>query len=695
MTLAEDRSTLPVIIRGSCHHDCPDTCAWEVTVADGRAIGLRGSREHPMTRGVLCPKVNRFLDRVYHPDRILTPLVRTGPKGSGEFSPITWEDALTRIADRLRDRIDSGVGESVLQFSFDGTQGVIQKGIVANRFFDLIGASDIARHLCGATSWMGAADVYADPIGLDPESLRHARTILLWGTNTLITNRHLWPFIEEARATGAHVTVIDPIRTKTAERADDHLQLRPGTDVALVLSLIHVLDRDGLLDMDWIETRTLDWAELRSSAQEWTPQRAEEVTGIEAARIIDLAHRFATQRPSAVRVLIGPEHREQGREIMRAVAMLPAVTGAWRDTGGGLARSTQAWFEQALVWPARLGARRTINMACIADALLDPELTPAIDTLIVHNSNPAVILPDQERVIRALSREDLMTVVLEQFMTDTARYADLILPVTTQVEHLDLGIAWGHLYVSLNQPAISPVGQARSNSTIFRQLAAALGITDELLASDDVEIIRRMLASDSPLMTGIDYDTLTRDGWARLRIADDYRPYVDAGGPAHLDRLRLHRADVTFGRETPGSALSARYPLTLLTRKQHIAFLNANYGGFPDHQPAPGEPLLQMHPQDAEARGITEGMLVRIRNDRGELTMRVALSDEVLPGVVATGFGWWHASSAERRSINILTNAALPTSGVGSAAFHETLVEVEPTPAEVTPSAGVSSEGRA
>jgi anaerobic selenocysteine-containing dehydrogenase len=316
-------------------------------------------------------------------------------------------------------------------------------------------------------------------------------------------------------------------------------------------------------------------------------------------------------------------------------------------------------------------------MARLGEVLLDERLSPPIDTLIVHNSNPAVILPDQERVIEGLARENLMTVVLEQFMTDTARYADIILPVTTQIEHLDLGIAWGHLYLSLNQPAIAPCGQTRPNSVIFRQLAAAVGISDDLLSCSDEDLIRTLLSSGHDLLTGIDYDVLEREGWARLHIADDYRPYVDADGPAHTDRLTLMSADVEFGAETPGSSLSTRYPLTLITRKQHIAFLNANYGGFPAHHPSPGEPLLQMHPVDAQARNIANDSIVRIRNDRGTVTMHVTVTDEVLPGVVAAPFGWWHDSSPEHRSINVLTNATLPRSGVGSAAFHETLVEVE------------------
>ena len=665
---------------GACHHDCPDTCAWEVTVVDGVATRLRGSASHPVTRGTLCPKVNRFLDRVYHPDRVLTPLRRTGPKGSGEFEPVSWDDAVAEIARRMRGLVDAGRAESILQFSFAGTQGVVQMGLGIDRFFDALGASDIHRELCGTTAWFGAAQVLGRPFGIDPETLRHSRTIVLWGTNTRITNRHLWPVIEEARANGATVVVVDPVRTDTAREADEFLQVRPGSDVALVLGLVHLLDRDGHVDPEWIADHTSGWDELRASALGWTPQRAADATGIAAERIEALATRMATQTPTGVRVLIGPEHRENGQEILRAVSMLPAVLGSWREVGGGLARSTQMWQYQALGLTKQAPPRRRVNMARLGEVLTDPTaVDPPIELLFVHNSNPATILPDQNRVVAGLERNDLFTVVVEQFVTDTARYADIVLPATTQVEHLDLAHAWGHLYVSLNQPAIEPRGEALPNTEIARRLATALGLDDPSLHESDEQLVRGVLAHDHPFLEGVTYERLAEQGWARLAVPEGARPHVDPLPGVPTWPMRLGALEHRPGRETVAGdeELVRRFPLALISRKQHPKFLNANYGAFPSHQPTAGRPTLQIDPSDAAARGIADGDVVRVHNDRGELTLVAEVTHDLQPGLAATAFGWWHRSSPEGRAVNALTNASVARDDHGSAYFHDTLVEVE------------------
>ncbi len=665
-------------VLGACHHDCPDTCAWEVTVVDGVATGLRGSAGHPFTRGTLCPKVNRFIDRVYHPERLLTPLRRVGPKGSGEFEPITWDEAIGEIATRMRTLIDAGRAESILQFEFAGTQGEIQMGVMIDRLFDAIGASDIKRELCGVTASRGAAEVLGVPFGVEPESLRHARTVVLWGTNTRITNRHLWPFIEQARADGALVIVIDPIRTDTAREADVFVQLRPGSDVALVLALVHVLDREGLIDQPWLIDHTTGWDALRASAAQWTPAHAAKATGIDAERIEWLAHRLATEQPTGIRALIGAEHRENGQEILRSVAMLSAVLGSWREVGGGFARSVGIWHESALTSQVR-PERRTFNMARLGEVLNDSNVDPGIEMLFVHNCNPANILPDQNLVVAGLERDDLFTVVIEQFMTDTARYADIVLPATTQIEHLDLSPAWGHFYLALNQPAIEPRGAALPNTEIARRLAAALELDDPRLHESDEELVRDLLDSGHPFLDGITYERLAAEGWARLAVPEGARPHIDPLPGIPTDPMRLGALAHRPGRETTDgdSQLVQRFPLALMSRKQHPKFLNANYGGFTAHLPSSGQPLLQIHRDDAVARDIAEGDRARVFNDRGSLTLTVEISDVVQPGLVAMPFGWWHRSTPEGRAVNALTNATVAADDRGSAYFHDTLVQVE------------------
>ena len=664
----------PLTVLGACHHDCPDTCAWEVTVSKGVATRLRGSGSHPVTRGSLCPKVNRYLDRVYHPDRVLTPLRRVGPKGSGEFEAISWDDAIALMADRIRSRMDAGCPESILQFSFAGTQGLVQMGTTIDRLFDLIGAADIRRELCGVTAFRGAARVLGTPFSIDPESMRHARTIVLWGTDTRMTNRHLWATVEAARHAGATVIVIDPVRTETARAADVHLAVRPGTDTALVLGLIRVLDREDLLDRTWIAEHTTGWAALQESAQSWTPEQTEAECGLPDGTVEWLARLLATQTPTALRTLVGPEHRRGGEEILRAITMLAAVLGAWREVGGGLARSTAAWADAALAKTPRV-PRRKFNMARLGEVLIGADPDWSIDTLVVHNCNPAVVLPAQQKVLEGLSREDLFTVVIDQFITDTASFADLVLPATTQIEQLDLVPSWGHLYLALNQPAITPRGESLPNSEIARRLGRALGLDDPLLERSDEQVIRDALASGHPLLDGITYESLVEHGWQRLAVPADARLYVDdipgvSGGAMRLGALEPIENSGAAGETQP-------YPLTLISRKQVRTFLNSHYGGFADHLPPSGEPMLQIHAEDAQARDIRNGDRVRVSNDQGELTLGVQISDQMQPGLVAIPFGWWNSSTPQRRSVNLLTNAAVREDDRGSAYFHDTYVEVE------------------
>jgi anaerobic selenocysteine-containing dehydrogenase len=454
--------------------------------------------------------------------------------------------------------------------------------------------------------------------------------------------------------------------------------VRPGSDVALVLGLVHVLERDGLVDADWIAGHTSGWEDLRRSAAPWDPVRTAEATGLDPERIEWLAHRMATEGPTGIRSLIGPEHREHGQEILRAIAMLPAVLGSWREVGGGLARSSQVWHEVALAVEDR-PVRRTVNMSRLGEVLAEPgALDPPIELLVVHNSNPAVILPDQNRVVAGLEREDLFTVVVEQFLTDTARYADVVLPATTQIEQLDLAISWGHLYLALNQPAIAPRGEALPNTEIARRLATALRLDDPRLHAGDEELVRELLGTGHPFLEGITFERLAAEGWARLAVPDGARPHVDPIPDVPTTPMRLGRLEHVVGRETPEGdpLLAGRFPLALVSRKQHPKFLNAQYAGFPAHLPSSGAPALQVHPVDAARRGIGSGDVVRVHNDRGELTLVAEVTEDLQPGLVAIPFGWWHRSSPEGRAVNALTNPTVAESDRGSAFFHDTLVEV-------------------
>ncbi len=657
---------------------------------DGVAVNLRGDPRQPFTDGQLCPKVNPFLDRVYHPDRLLRPLRRVGPKGEGRFEPVDWDAAITEIADRIGTAVAQHGGETVLPYSLDGTQGLVQKGVLADRFFAALGATQLNRHICGVTAWHGAADVLGMPLGADPTEIASARTIVLWGTNTLLTNRHLWPYVEQAHGNGASVIVVDPVSTMTAQRSDWHIQPRPGTDVALVLGIIGVLDRDGLIDEERVSAAASGWPELRAEARALSLDSAASITGLAEADIISLTHRIAHQQPAVLRALIGMEHREHGQDIHRAVAALAVVSGS------EYMRSTQAYFDTALadIVPPP-GPQRTVNMSALGSTLTDASLRPPVTVLLNYGCNPAAITPDQNRVLAGLERDDLLTVVIEQFMTDTARYADIVLPTTTQIEHLDLMNAWGHLYVSLNLPAIEPLGECLPNTEIFRRLASALALDASGLADSDEQMARDLLTSGHPWLDGITYERLQRDGWARLAVpagwsalADREVPLppsgVDAGaqsrslGPIRLGTLRYRPA----AESADGDAeLVERYPLALMSLKQHQRFLNSHYGGFEHHLPDPPRPRLDISAADAEARGIAEGERVRVYNGRGELFTTAAISDRLQPGLVTMPFGWW-AGSADERTVNVLTNAAVggDDPDVGSAAFHDTLVEVETAP---------------
>lgn len=679
------------VVHGTCHHDCPDSCGWHVTVSDGRAVQLRGNPDHPYSAGELCPKVNRFLDRVYSPDRITTPLRRVGAKGEGRFEPVSWDDALTEIADRFRSIIDRHGPGAIVPFVSAGNQSALAI-LFPERFWNRLGAAELTGALCGAVAGAGTVSTLGTGRALDPLELRHSKLILLWATNTRLTNRHLWPTIEAARADGAQVVVIDPVRTITADSADWFVQPLPGTDVALMLAMMHVLVRDGLVDTEWVDAHTVGFDELVAHVAEWTPERAAATCGVPAPDIERLATLYGTIRPAVIRTLIGAEHHEHGAMFFRTLTCLPALVGAWRDRGGGYARSVGIWSNDVvdgvrLMRPdLRPVTRRPLPMVRLAE-MLDPSphvpLDPPVEALFVVAANPLVVVPNAEGVRRGLARDDLFTVVHDQFLTDTARYADLVLPATTQIESVDVVPSWGHLWFGWNEPAIAPVGESVNNSELHRRLARAMGFTEPELFDDDETVLRDVLP-------GIDVDELRRTGWVRVPYPDDGRPYPDGGFPTASGKVEFasaglaaegHPALPTFvpARESPAGDpdLVGRFPFALLTPKQHTRFLNSSYSQLPKHGPLEGGPVVEMVATDAERLGVVEGQHVVVHNDRAEVEVPVRITERLRPGVVAIPWGWWSRHHPDGRTANALTNDALTDWG-GGVAYSDTLVAIRP-----------------
>jgi anaerobic selenocysteine-containing dehydrogenase len=679
---------LPIKVLGTCHHDCPDSCGWEVTVEDGTAVKLRGNPDHPYSAGELCPKVNRFLDRVYSPDRILYPMRRTGAKGSGAFARISWDEALAQIAERTHAAVALHGGQTVMPWNDAGTQGLLQMSSTDRRLFAKIGSSQMVGSVCGMTSRFGAAATNGSGKSIDPMDLRFSKYIILWGTNTKLTNRHLWPFIEQARSNGARVVVIDPMRTATAESADWFVQPLPGTDAAMALAMMHVIIRDDLVERDYVAQYTHGYDELVEHVAATTPEWAAGVCGIEADTIEQLAREFATASPAVIRALIGAEHHENGAMLFRTLTCLPLLTGAWRERGGGYCRSVGTWSgvdidDSVFTVPSLASGkpRREINQSLLGRALTDEAAGPPITVLFAWCGNPLVTMPNSEQLRRGLERDDLFTVVHEQFLTDTAKYADIVLPATTQIEHRDVVPSWGHMYIGWNEKAIEPLGESVRTSELWRMVARAMGFTEpELFATDD-ELI-------AAAMPGVDMNTLQRDGFVRLNLPEDLRPFAEGGfgtpsGKGEFVSATLaaegHPALPTFlpPRESPlgDPELFARFPLVLFTPKIHTRFLNSSYSQLPKHGPLEGEPFVWLDAVDAAARGITEDMPVRVFNDRASLILPARITHKLRPGLVAVPFGWWTSQHADGKSANALTNDTLADWG-GGVAYLDTLVEV-------------------
>jgi anaerobic selenocysteine-containing dehydrogenase len=682
------------VVRGACPHDCPDTCAMLVTVESGRAVRVVGDPEHPFTRGFLCAKVNRYVERTYHEDRLLHPMRRAGPKGSGKFARISWDEALDEIATRLNEIRNSSDGpQSILPYSYAGTMGIVQGSSIDRRFFHAIGASKLDRTICSTPGKIGMQMTVGANVGADPEGIPESDLVLLWGTNTLTSNPHMWPFVLEAKARGASIIVIDPIRTRTAAQCDEWIGLRPGTDAALALGMMHVVLERGLQDDDYIARDTTGIDALRERAREYTPEHTSRITGVAPEVIVSLGERYGRAKAAFIRVNYGLQRHGGGGMAVRTIACLPALTGHWRRAGGGvqLSSSHNFQFNTALVERPDLSPPvRTINMIRLGEALTTKDAGvggPPVRALVVYNSNPGAVAPDRNAVLAGMRRDDLFTVVLEHFQTDTADYADIVLPATTQLEHWDLHLSYGHHYVTLNQPSVDPLGESLPNSEIFRRIAARMGLDDPSLRDDDLTLIRQALDSTSEKMAGVTLETLIERGWTRLNVPTPYLPYEKGGFPTpsgkcefHSPRLEKMGIDPVptftppyeFPDEVP--ELAGRYPLTLISSPAH-QFLNSTFVNIGALRRGAREPECLLHPIDAEERGIGVGARVVVRNDRGAFTAVARVEDSIRPGVVWAPSIWWGKFAADGANANQTTSQRETDLGHGPV-FYDNLVEV-------------------
>jgi len=703
------------VVHAACPHDCPDACGVLITVEDGRATRVQGDPEHPVTRGFLCAKVAKYLDRVYSPDRVFYPMRRVMGKGAGAprtgqspvptqaFQRISWDEALDEITRRLKQAAAESGPESILPYSYGGTIAALNGASMDRRFFHRLGASQLERSICSSAGEEGLKSVIGIKMGTEPEQFAHSRYIIAWGSNIHGNNVHLWPFIEDARRKGARLVVIDPYRTRTAKCADWYLPINPGTDAALALGMMHVIINGNLHDADYVIRYTIGFEDLKPKVQEYPPEKVAHWTGIPADDIRKLAREYASERPAVIRVNYGIQRSERGGMSMRAVAMLPCLTGSWKEVGGGLQLSTSGAFglnkdglempelmQKALGRPARV-----VNMVQLGRALNSLN-DPPVKALFVYNSNPAAVCPNQNEVIRGLKRPDLFTVVHEQFFTDTTDYADIVLPATTFFEHKDLVGAYGHYYLQTSTQAIEPMGECRSNVEMFRALAEKMGFDEECFGESVDSMIDCALDSPNPWLKGISRERLEREKHVRLQFGGPsaqagaaeppFLPFAKGDFPTpsgkaefYSEKLKGQGLDpvvaYTPPEESRHGVKANGFPLELLARKpdNHLNSTFANVASVRALEPLMG--VLEMHASDAKTRNIRDGDQVRAFNGRGEAVLRAQLNGSVAPGVVAARLDWARFDPSSR-NINALTSEKLTDMG-NAATFYSVCVEVE------------------
>ena len=670
-----------------CALDCPDCCSLLINVDDGKGAQLRGNPNHPITRGFLCGKVARYLEREYSSDRLLYPQKRIGNKGEGKFQRISWDEALDTIAGRLNAIAGEYGSEAILPYSYAGTMGLLNRSGMDLRFFHRLGASRLDRTICSSTGAAGLAQTLGFRYGTEPEQFQHSKLIIAWGANILATNVHLWPFIVEARRRGAKFYTIDPVRNKTGHLSDKHFSIFPGSDLALALGLMHVIIGEKLYDADYVDRYTDGFDQLKKRAGEYTPERVEALTGISRSDIVSLAREYATIRPAAIRLNYGLQRSDRGGTAVRAIVALPALIGSWREVGGGAQLSTTHAFhlnraglempELQFKSPLKREAR-LVNMAELGKALTRLN-DPPVKAMVVYNSNPAAIAPNQNLVLKGMRRDDLFTVVMEQFQTDTADYADILLPATTFLEHTDLYVAYGHYYMQLARPALPAPGETKSNVDVFKLMAQRMGFEDACFRDSEDDMIRTLLNSDHPFVRGITLEQLDREHSVRLKVAPDgqpFLPFADGRFGTPSGKCEFH-AD-SLGYEPPAESrlgskeLRSIYPLEMISAKSHDS-MNSTFG---NHASAERQTsTLFLHESDARQRGIATGDRVQMFNDRGSCMLVADVNGTVRPGVVWAPSLRWNKLAPDGRNANALTSDRLTDMG-GGPTFYSCLVEV-------------------
>ena len=679
------------VVRAACPHDCPDTCGMLVTVKDGVAVKIQGDPSMPFTQGTLCTKVAYYLERTYSPDRVLYPQKRIGRKGEGRFARISWDEALDEIAARLK-ALAADDPQMILPCSYAGTMGMLQYSSIDRRFFHRLGASQLDRTLCSSAGKAGLKATLGGSYGMDPEQFVDSRLILIWGSNPIVSNLHFWSRAQEARRRGAKLVAIDPYRSLTAEKCDQHVALLPGTDAALALGMMHVLIAEDMIDRDYLARYTVgfDGLEKRVLA-EYAPARVAGICGLRVEEIVGLARDYGRAKPAGIRLNYGMQRHAGGGIAARTIACLPALTGAWRDPAGGIVLTTADFYgfdHASLERPDLMPARRprVINHAALGDALTSA--SPPVKATIVYNNNPVAVCPDSSKVIAGFSREDLFTVVMDSFLTDTADYADIVLPATTQLEHLDVHKSYGHLYVLANNPAIAPLGESLPNIEVFRRLAARMGFDEPCFTDDDEAVARQALASGHPNLRGIAWPALREKGWMRLAVPEKFAPfaegnfatpsgkcelYSEALEKQGLDPLPFYNPPAELASTNP--ALARRYPLSFLSPPRRN-FLNSSFANLPRFRENDRPPEVELHPEDAASRGIVDGDAVRVFNDRGAFGAVARVNGKPRRGVVVALSVWWKKFSPDGRNANEVTSQRIADLG-GAATFYDCLVEVE------------------